>query len=203
MHFKTFILTISAVFAIQHVSFATIINFDDQGYTGPSLFMDASPIPQHLEFTTADGWVKIDGGVILENTSFLPANQTALYGTASFVNGMTNPLTITFENDIENFYMDLYNGYTTDMTYVISDNNGHTSTFTLPSNLNSGTTLVEFAAVGNVLTIESTTLGQSNWDFFIDNLHFNEKLPSSVPEPSMMMLLGFGLVSLVFYRKKR
>lgn len=181
---------------------ATLINFDDQGLTGPSVFASAGPA-QTLNISTVDGNVKFQGGVILDNTASLPANQTALYGTAFFGTSLSTSLTITFANPIQNFFLDVYNGQTFNVNYTVSDNAGNSSSFLLVPNLNSGTTQVGFAATGSVVTITSDA--GANWDFFIDNINFNAPLPgtSSVPDSgSSIAILGLALTGIAGLRRK-
>ena len=163
------LLVCAFLFTVQPVS-ATVINFDDQGLTGPSIFAAAGP-EQVLSITTTDGLVTFEEGVILENTANLPANQTALYGTAYFGDPtLDNPLEITFSNPIANFFLDVYNGLTSPIDYRVYDNLGNTATFTLAPNLTGGTTQIGFAATGTTVWIESITPPTTTWDFFIDNI---------------------------------
>lgn len=148
--------------------------------------------------------VTFTGGTILTNTANLPANQTSLYGTASFGNATYLPvLTATFGGPIQNFFLDVLNGMTQDVTYRLEDNNGHSAEFTLEPNLNSGKTQIGFAASGSVVTLFAKG-SPSTWDFFIDNVHFNERLPPDlerVPEPSTWMMLGGGIGVLALRRR--
>jgi hypothetical protein len=196
-----FVAVLLGVIGITHNAKAEVINFDAQGLSGPDIFAAASPSPQHLDILTSIGNVQFDGGVILTNTTFLPANQTSLYGTASFGTDLSNPLTITFASNITNFFLDVYNGLTTNIDYKVYDNLGNSAIFTLAPNLNGGTTQIGFAAAGNLVFVESITVPTNSWDFFIDNIHFNEPLPQ-VPVPGTMLLLGSGLAALVAARRK-
>jgi hypothetical protein len=185
------------------VASAITINFDDQGLTGPSVFAAAGPA-QTIDVATAAGNVRFEGGVILDNTSSLPANQTALYGTAHFGDPtLTNPLTITFDNPITNFFLDVFNGLTVDIDYRVSDNAGNSAVFTLPPNLSGGKTTIGFAATGTIVSIEAIS-GLPDFDFFIDNITFNEPLPPGiVPEPATTLLLGGSLAALAVFARKR
>jgi hypothetical protein len=180
-------------------SFATAIDFDSQGLTGPSLFVQASPIPQTIPIVVDGITVTFIGGVILDQTANLPADQTAMYGSASFVPGMSNPVRITFSQPVHNFFMNLYNGQTTDTTYRVSDNNGDSQDFTLVPNLTSGNTLVAFAATGTEVDITDIS-GTGTWDFFIDNIHFNQPLPTPDGGATVGLLMA-GLVALRLFTK--
>jgi hypothetical protein len=134
--------------------------------------------------------------VILTDATNLPADETSIYGTAgnaanigvSVGTGFTNPLTVTFPVPINNFFLDVLNGNVEGVTYKVADNNGNSNTTTLAPNLSGGNEVVGFAATGTVVTIAATT-GQSTpggmtWDFFVDNITFDEPLPTTTPEPS-------------------
>ncbi|MFT3986256.1 VPLPA-CTERM sorting domain-containing protein [Aestuariivirga sp.] len=183
---------------------ATIINFDDQGLVGPDVFASATPSPQHLDIVAGGVTASFDGGVILTNTAFLPANETSVYGTAYFGTELSNPLTITFSHSITNFFVDVLNGLGSDVTYQLSDNAGNSSTFTLAPNLDGGKTTIGFAATGTVVTL--LALSGNQWDFFVDNIGFNEALPpdvGSVPLPAGLPLLATGIGALGFLRWRR
>jgi hypothetical protein len=178
---------------------AVVINFDDQGLTGPSFFASASPSPQTIPITVGGVTATFNGGVILTNASNLPANQTSIYGTASFGTGLTNPLVISFSQPITNFFLDVLNGNTESINYTVADNNGNSSTFNLIPNTSAGQTQIGFAATGNQVTISSAIGSSTAYDFFIDNIRFNEALPpslggTSVPEPFTIVgtLIGAG-----------
>lgn len=199
MNYTKSILVAGAALVAMGSANADVITFEDQN--GPSLFSQATPAPQTLVYPHAI----FQGGVILTNASNLPADETTIYGTASFKSGLLNPITISFDHAVNNVFFDLLNGQNGNQNYVIADNNGHSATFNLTSNLTSGSTLVGFAATGNKVTISST--GSETFDFFIDNVHFDETLPpvlAPVPEPETyaLMLAGLGVLGFAARRRK-
>jgi hypothetical protein len=181
---------------------------DFEGFPGPTVFSSATPIPQ----TIVSGGATFTGGVILNAATNLPADETGVYGTADFVGGMENPITVTDPDGFANFFFDLLNGETTPQSFVVADNAGHSQEFDLiPSNLDSGAALVGFASTGTVVTITDISSGTDGaFDFFIDNVHFDEALPpslggNSVPDSSstaeLLALGAFGLAALAYRRR--
>jgi hypothetical protein len=188
---------------------ASTVDFED--LTGPTVFSNvAAPGAQ----TVVEGTATFIGGVILTHTSFLPANQTSIYGTANFANAnpqytipVTNPLTVTFSSPVTNFFLDVLNGNTVNVNFTVADNAGHSATFNLAPNLSSGATTIGFPATGNVITITAALTGGGAWDFFIDNVHFNEPLPPNLttPLPAALPLFAssLGALGLLGWRRKR
>jgi hypothetical protein len=207
-HFVTFAVMGLLALAPRAAS-ATVIDFET--FTGGPLFGSpatlATPSPLHFATTPS---VDFSGGKVLTNTLNLPADETSVYGTASGVGGSyTDPLTLTFSSPITNFFLDVFNGIppTTAPTvsFILADNNGHSATFALADNHAGGTSQVGFAASGNIITITALAPpGSGSWDFFIDNVHFNEALPgTAVPEPASLVLFGTGvLVAVRRFRRK-
>lgn len=193
---------ISFFCATTSISFATTINFDDQGFTGTSFFASTTPISPTI--STVDGDVLLDGGGFLSNTANLPANQTTVYGTASFLNGGLNPITLSFDNPVTNFSLDILNGDTSSATYMLSDNIGNSSTFTIAPNLSGGKSTVGFAATGDTISITAIVAngGVANtvfnpadptfFDFFIDNILFNAPVPTDIITPDDIVIVSPG-----------
>jgi hypothetical protein len=92
--------------------------------------------------------------------------------------------------------------------YHIADNQGNSADFLLAPNLSGGLKTIGFAATGTEVTISAAT-GQSTpggmtWDFLIDNVHFDEPLPSgAAPEPGSLALIGIGLAMLALGRIRK
>ena len=170
---------------------ADIINLEDQ--TGPSVF--GSPAVT-LNYSTSSGPLSITGGTVLTGTTNLPADETTVYGTASFGLPYASTITLTFTSPINNFFFDLLNGLTTTQTYTVADNLGNSQSFTIAPNLSLGAVTVGFPTVGNVITINCSSCGNT-WDFFVDNIGFNQATPgTATPEPGTMLLLGVGVLGL-------
>jgi uncharacterized protein (TIGR03437 family) len=123
---------------------------------------------QNLSIPTAIGTVTLQGGVLLDDASFLPADESAVYGTTAG-GGYASTVTITFPSPVSNLFVTVVNGKQTTESYTVSDNAGHSSSFSVPSNSSSGVQGVGFQTAGTVITVSS---GDPDWDFFIGNLSF-------------------------------
>ncbi len=185
-------------------AFADVIDFDS--ITGPSLFASASPIPQTV---VLDG-TTFSGGVVLTTTANLPVDQTSVYGSANFVSGMSNPITISNPTGFDNFFFDLLNGQISPQDFLIQDNAGHSAEFdNIPSNLHSGAAVVGFASTGTQVTITDLTDGNNlngSWDFFIDNVNFDVPLPPSLNAPdvsSTASMMAGSFLALVGFARRR
>ncbi|MGD1019632.1 MAG: hypothetical protein ABSA12_09975 [Verrucomicrobiia bacterium] len=202
---KVSVVALMVVAGVSFRSQAYEINFDSEGLTGPSLFADASPIPQTITVTVAAGLTAtFSGGVILTDEAGLsPYDASSVYATTSLMSGMSNPMVITFSQSINNFYLDLWNGLTTATSYTITDNNGDSKTVTLAANDEGGNALVTFAAAGTQVDIYGLP-ADSTWDWSIDNIVFDEPLPGVPETSSTVTLLGASLLALrAFAGKKR
>ena len=201
---KRTLAIIGSACALVASASASILNFDDQGLSGPSFFSQASPV---TVVEVIDGVeITVEGGTILTNTSNLPANQTSIYGTASFFSGGQNPITISFDQPIQNFFLEVLNGATTDVEYVVMDDLGNSRSFTLAPNLNSGATTIGIATVGTQITIMAIVDSTGFFDFFVDNIQWNQDLPPDltvpVPAAAPLMLAGMAVFGAVRRKKK-
>jgi hypothetical protein len=188
-------------------AYGTVIDFE--GFIGPSTFASAGPV-QTLNIATPIGIVQITGGVILTNVTNVPANMATVYGTAGNAEhlsvfadpSLTNPIRITFPVTINTFFIDVINGITAPVNYMVADNVGNSQMLEVAPNFGGGIGLFGFATTGNIITVVAIS-GLPTFDFFIDNIHFNEPLPPSlIPEPGTAVLVAAGLAGLALYRKR-
>lgn len=171
---------------------ATIIDFDTQGLTGPST---ASVPAAPVIITTGGDTVTFSNGAILTDATNAPADETSVYFDSDFLPGTAGPtMTISFSAPISGFFLNLYNGETAPDTFIVADNMGRSTSVSIASNTSGGTSLIAFPAVGNIVTVTSSN--PSTYDFFIDNIGFNQATPTTLPEPATwaLMLIGFGFV---------
>lgn len=204
--------SVALLLAASGSVYSSSINFDDQGLSGPSLFPFTSGSPLNI---TVDGiTATFSGGVILNKTTNLPANQTSVYGTVNIPNyttGYTNPLTISFSKAVDNVIFDLLNGWTSTTNFRVTDDAGDSQSYSLLSNLNSGMTTLGLVAhsISSITIADITQI--TNWDFFVDNIRFNvaatcndrECKETSVPEPGSLALLGLGFAGLALGRRRK
>ena len=191
-------LSLAAVTATASTAaVAAVINFDAQGLFGPKTFNLAGNA-QPLVVETNAGRVRFEGGVILSNVTNLPANSSSIYGTANNITNIDNnptrrkSLTIEFENPVENFFLDVFNGVPVpQLNYTVADDIGNAATFELASNNQSGFQKIGFPAAGRRITITPDTsaaalepeFAAGAYDFLIDNITFNTALPNDLLNP--------------------
>jgi uncharacterized protein (TIGR03437 family) len=122
-------------------------------------FQFAGPA-QTLNVPTSLGTVTFQGGILLDDATNLPADETAVYGTNTG-GGYAQAITITFPTAVTNFYFTLINGVTQTEAYTVSDNAGHSSSFSVLANTSSGVQGTGFLTAGTVITITTTDLSFS------------------------------------------
>jgi hypothetical protein len=183
---------------------AALIDFEDQ-LSGPAAF-SLTTSGQTLTYTFGSLTATLNNGAILTNELLQTTDNSNVYATFSgSAPSLTNPLTITFNQPVANFSVDILNAAAGD--YELFDNAGHTDLFTLAvqgGSIHTGT----FATAGTVISIQELTIVGNvfpvRFDFAIDNVSFNEPVAGGVPEPSTwaMMILGFAGVGFMAYRRK-
>ena len=198
---------------------AAVINFQDH-VTGSGPAFCGAGNAQTLTITMGVYDVVFSGGAALgPGILNLPATASVAYGTSDFANGCdsqsgyTNPLTIQFfatgtstALNVNNFFVDLYNGNTVAVDYTLTDNLSNSATFNVGQNLAGGQHTFGFASAGSAFTITGGVAdgGCCAWDFFINNVGFNEDLPtgSTVPEPATLGLTGLALLGMYGARRQ-
>jgi hypothetical protein len=206
MNFTLIGIFISALLMISGEAHAVLINFDDQNLTGSNAFTK-NEASQTLNIATSAGLVTITGGVVLTNALNQPADESSVYGTSSFA-GLQNPITITFAQPVTNVLIDVINGLKFPVDYAISDNQGHSSSFSIVPNTASGVETIGLPTTTKLIDLASLTFGATGFDFFIDNISFN--LPIScgpggcvpVAEPATLPVLGASLVGMFWLRRR-
>lgn len=134
---------------------------DFEKFSGPSVFTGVQP-PLNSEGAT------FSGGQILKGTTFLPRNASVVYGTAYFCAGCAPTITVDLSAPVNGVRMLLMNGQTFNVSYVVQDDKGGTSTVTLPPNSSSGSAIIDLPTKGIKRVVIRS--GTSAWDFFIDNI---------------------------------
>jgi hypothetical protein len=184
---------------------AALIDFEDQ-LPGPAVF-SLTTSGQTLTYAFGSLTATFNNGAILTNELLQTVDNSNVYATFSgSAPSLTNPLTITFNQPVANFSVDVLNAAAGN--YELFDNAGHTDFFTLAvqgGSIHTGT----FATAGTVISIQELTIVGDvfpvRFDFAIDNVKFDAPVAGGVPEPSTwaMMILGFGGIGFMAYRRKQ
>ncbi|MBV8969083.1 MAG: PEP-CTERM sorting domain-containing protein [Verrucomicrobia bacterium] len=198
-------IAISSVATASRVG-ASVIDFSDQA-AGPSGF-PSNAAPQTLVYHIDGVTVTFTGGFILtgENGSPTPIDQGNVYATGANTADpsltLTNPLTITFSEAVQNLAVTVVNGLPG--SYSLSDNLGHSDSFSLPTLSNSEATGT-LVAPGTTVDVgfSGPPLDTVSFDFAIGQISFDVPAPPAVPEPSTVMLGGGFLAAAVahFWRR--
>jgi hypothetical protein len=183
---------------------ASQVDFEDQA-AGPAVF-SLTTSGETLTYTFGSLTATFNNGAILTNELLQTTDNSNVYATFSgSAPSLTNPLTITFNQPVNNFSVDILNAASGD--FELFDNAGHTDFFTLAvtgGSIHTGT----FATTGTVISIQELTLVgpffPTRFDFAIDNVKFDGPVAGGVPEPSTwaMMILGFAGIGLMAYRRR-
>jgi len=190
------VLSLTAVY-----SHASEVTFEDQP-AGSSVFGGPE---QTLVYNFGSLTATFSGGLILTDETSQSTDNSNVYATSSFGSAsMVNPLTVTFNQPIVNFQIDILNALAGN--YIMSDNVGNVLNFNLATTGGSAAT-EGFAAAGTQVTIDYTGpgLGTTTFDFAIDNVTFDQPLsnPTGTPEPSSICLLGTGVLAMACrFRRK-
>jgi hypothetical protein len=197
-------LVVAIIFLSTVSASAALIDFEDQP-AGPAAFSLLTS-GQPLTYTFGSLTATFNNGAILTNELLQTTDNSNVYATFSgSAPSLTNPLTVTFNQPVANFSVDILNAAAGD--YELFDNGGHTDFFTLAvqgGSIHTGT----FATAGTVISIQELTIVGDvfpvRFDFAVDNVRFDGPVTGGVPEPSTwaMMILGFFGVGFMAYRRR-
>jgi hypothetical protein len=144
---------------------------DFEQFTGPSLFGSLQP-------PVSVGIATFSGGLLLDATVGLVADQTTVYGTAysgtvppPICTGCLPTITIDFSQAVSNVSLKVLNGQQFLVTYTVQDNGGGSQVFELDTAANGGQTTVTLPSAG--ITQVTVTSDATIWDFFIDDVQFS------------------------------
>jgi pimeloyl-ACP methyl ester carboxylesterase len=143
------------------------IDFED--LAGPSIFGSADPPLHELSAT-------FSGGELLRNATFSPADQSSLYGTASFCNGCLPAIAIDFSQRVANLSLFLVNGEPFEVSYAVEADDGTTEVITLAANFDSGAGTVTIPDQ-NIRRVVVSGTSSTQWDFLIDDVRFTPSGP--------------------------
>ena len=190
------------------------ITFDDLPQ-GPSLFSQASPVPQTIVYPQAT----FTGGVVLGLPTAFPqqgfATSPNLYGTCSCAGLETLTITITSFPTTEVSFP-VFNGQTFTQGYTVTAFDasnaiiGSQDLANVPSNGSSnGFAVADLITATDIASITITPDGSpGSWDFFVDSVALNESVQTAVgatPLPAALPLFasGLGAMGLFGWRRKR
>ncbi len=177
--------------------------------TGPSTYLAAGP----MQTISVPGIATFTGGVILGNATFFPAiaysTKPNCYASGSVDIAQADPSllsTISIAVDpsfaVGEISMPIFNGMTIPQSYVVDAYSGATLVATqtlsnMPSNGDSGFGLADLIAPNITSVTIAPTDPTVGWDFLVDSVVFNGKVPNVVPEPSSIALLSMGVLGLL------
>jgi len=174
-------LALLAFWSLPAALSAQVQTIDFEDLAGPSIFASADPPLQKLSAT-------FSGGELLRNATFSPADQSSLYGTASFCNGCQPTITIDFSQKVANLSLFLVNGEFFNVTYTVEDDDGNSQVITLPANFDSGAGTVTLPDQ-NIRQVVISGDDSSDWDFLIDDVSFTPSGPVLI-DPVLSNLLN-------------
>ncbi len=154
---------------------------DFEGYTGENLGF--VPLPAQTI-----GNVTLSGGQVFPTTLNLPADPTVVYASGSFdwCPACMETITLSFAQHVRSLSLFLMNGLSEPISYRVSDDQGGSQTFTIPSNLNSGGAAISFEATNIGQITITTELATGFWDIFIDSVRYTIEGGAGFPSSAMV-----------------
>jgi len=196
------------LFVFAFAASAAVMNFD--GVTAPCCYNQVTP-GGPLGPVVTDGFLSVNGGVILDGASGWAGKQTSspnVYGTSDFLplqdsSLLPGKITGTFDGPVTDLSFDIINGHLAASFTVNLYNASHgiIAMVVIPLDAYPGSGAVHHVGFSGYSGIRSFEVlsgqGSGSIDFGIDTIDY------TVPEPSTFFLMSAGLLAIPMLRRIR